>query len=470
MTKNKSPSTNEGLVVFSDQVLVAGATAPVPAALEIENGKWKRVETGEKAFNRYSGQSKHPPIFDLSGQGVIAPGLVDVHAHINEPGRTEWEGFETATAACASGGTTCVVDMPLNSIPATVTKDAFRLKREAANGKCAVDYGLWGGIIPGGLSEIEPLIEAGVIGFKVFLVPSGVDEFPHVTREHLLEAMPILAKNGIPLIVHAELESAVSINDTTQGASKKYRTYLESRPAEWEVRAIRMMIELAEKTGCATHIVHLSAADALDDIARAKAKGLKFTAETCPHYLSISSEEIPDGATHFKCAPPIREKSNQDRLWEGLRTGVIDFVTSDHSPCTPVLKASESGDFGKAWGGIASLQFTLPLVWSGARAHGVSLSKVFEWLSSRPAQFAGMGSRKGAIAVGKDADFLLFQPEKKFTLTREMIRYKHQISPYIGRELFGPVRMTFLRGKPAFEASSTQPLPRGEWLGRQERI
>ena len=375
------------------------------------------------------------------GELVLMPGLVDTHVHVNEPGRTEWEGFQTATRAAAAGGITQLVDMPLNSIPATTTLAALKEKQKSALGNCTIDYGLWGGVVPGNAGELKTMAEAGALGFKAFLIESGVDEFPMATEKDLREAMPILAKVGRPLLVHAELEGPC--HHTTHD-TRSYQHYLESRPQEWEVNAIRMMIRLSEETGCRVHIVHLSAADALEDIRKARARGVRITAETCPHYLYFKSEEIPAGATQFKCAPPIRDSSNRERLWKALEDGIIDFVVSDHSPCTPALKKLDAGKFDEAWGGISGLQFGLSVVWTAMRERGLKPEQLAQWMSERTSRFLGLPN---GIAVGREANFVLWNPEEAFTLAPEMIRHRHSLTPYDGRRLYGTVEKTFLRGE-----------------------
>ena len=392
-------------------------------------------------------QPSHPDLEDFGNQ-VLMAAIVDTHAHINEPGRTDWEGFQTATQAAAAGGIATVIDMPLNSIPATTSLAAFKTKLEAAQGQCSIDYGFWGGVIPGNSEELEPMVRAGVLGFKTFLTESGVDEFPCSSELDLVKAMPILSKLKVPLLVHAELESELPAG---KGASSDYQTYLDSRPKSWENAAIVMMIQLAYKTGCHTHIVHLSSAEALERIAAAKERGIPITVETCPHYLSLCAEEIPEGATQYKCAPPIREKANQDALWGGLTTGIIDFIVSDHSPCTPGLKLLELGSFMKAWGGIASLQFSLPVVWTEMHRRGLPIEMIPKLMCERTANFAGLGASKGKIQVGMDADLTVWDPEATFMLTREMVKHKHPLTPYEGRTLNGKVNTTFLRGQKIYD-------------------
>ncbi|MDY7232255.1 allantoinase AllB [Hyalangium rubrum] len=397
------------------------------------------------------------------GEQVVMPGVVDCHAHINEPGRTEWEGFETATRAAAAGGISTVVDMPLNSIPATTTLEALRTKAATAEGRCAIDYGFWGGVIPGNAGELEGMVDAGVTGFKCFLIHSGVDEFPHVTREDLDKAMPILARRGVPLIVHAELTEH---ERPPQGDTRTYQSYLASRPRRWEDDAIRMMVELCRKHRTRVHIVHLSSSDALPDIAAAKREGLPFTVETCPHYLTFDAEHIPDGATHLKCAPPIREAENREKLWDALARGTIDMVVSDHSPCTPGLKHLDRGDFAAAWGGIASLQFSLPAVWTGMRARGHGLEALVRWMCRNPSRLTGLEGLKGSLTPGVDADLVVFDPEASFTPEPSAVLHRHPLTPYAGLKLQGVVERTYVRGVPVYTRGEPAQRPTGRWVRR----
>lgn len=399
------------------------------------------------------------------GELALMPGLVDSHAHINEPGRTDWEGFETATRAAASGGITTIVDMPLNSIPVTTSPEALRQKVAATVGKIRIDCAFWGGLVPDNAERLGELVSAGVVGAKAFLVHSGIDEFPMAREEDLRRGMRALAAAGAPLIAHAEVDRHPPGADAA-GDARRYRTYLASRPPEWEVDAIALLIRLARETGCATHVVHLSAADALTQVAAAQAEGLRFTAETCPHYLTLAAEEIPDGRTEFKCAPPIREKANQERLWRGLEDGVISMVVTDHSPCTPELKRPQEGDFLGAWGGIASLELGLSNVWTHAAAHGHSLQDLSRWMSAAPAALAGL-SRKGAIAPGKDADLIAFDPEATREIRVEALHQRHPVTPYAGRTVKGRVAATWLRGEKIYDGAAFPGAPRGRpILGR----
>ncbi len=425
------------------------------ASIVVRDGKIEAVLPRQEAPSGLSVQDV--------GNLVVMPAVVDCHAHINEPGRTEWEGFETATRAAAAGGIATVVDMPLNSIPATTSLQALRIKAAAAEGRCAIDYGFWGGVIPGNAGELDAMVDAGVTGFKCFLIHSGVDEFPHSTREDLERAMPILARRGVPLIVHAELTPD---ERPPQGDTRTYQSYLASRPRRWEDDAIRMMIELCRKHRGRVHIVHLSSSDALVDIAAAKREGLPFSVETCPHYLTFDAEHIPDGATHLKCAPPIREAANREALWAGLARGDIDMVVSDHSPCTPALKHLDRGDFAAAWGGIASLQFSLPAVWTGMRQRGHGLEQLVRWMCRNTAQLIGLEGVKGTLAPGADADLLVFDPDAPFTPEASGVLHRHPLTPYTGRTLQGVVEKTFVRGVPVFTRGEPTPRPSGQWVRR----
>ena len=405
------------------------------------------------------------PLID-AGESVVMPGNVDAHVHVNEPGRTEWEGFETATRAAAAGGVTTIVDMPLNSIPPTTTLAGFEEKLAAAEGKCTVDVAFWGGVVPGNVAELEPLVERGVRGFKCFLIHSGVDEFPHVTESDLRIAMPEIARLDSVLLVHAEVAGPIDAAATSLLGSdpRAYETFLHSRPREAENEAIAMMIRTARETACRVHIVHLSSSDALPMLRAAKDEGLPITAETCPHYLTFASEEIADGATHFKCCPPVRERENRELLWEAVADGTIDMIVSDHSPCTPALKLQESGDFMDAWGGIAALQFGLPVMWTDLRERGFGLNDLSRLMSAVPARLAGLDQRKGRLAAGYDADIVIWDPEKEFEVVSEMIEHRHKLTPYSGMKLFGKVESAYLRGRLVFNGSFSS-LPGGEILG-----
>lgn len=420
------------------------------ATVWVRDGRITRIDNGPRSHGGAA------TVTDLTPRGIqnaiLLPGLVDTHVHINEPGRTDWEGFETATQAAAAGGITTVVDMPLNCIPVTTSSEALRQKKEAVTGKLTVDSAFHGGIVPNlctaaGAAEIVKMIGSGVKAFKAFLIDSGIPEFPAVSADQLDHVMPILADHGIPLLVHAEIDCGAPPAAEDRAS---YRGYLESRPQRWETEAVRQMIALARKHRCRIHIVHLSASDALPLIEDAKARGIPITAETCPHYLTLFSEEIPDGDARFKCAPPIREQANRERLWEGLRNGVIDFIVSDHSPCTPRLKNLEDRNLRDAWGGIASLQLTLPLIWTEARRLGFDWGDLTRWLCSGPASLVGLKGRKGAIAPGFDADLTLFDPDATTQVSPDQILHRHKLTPYDGRRLEGAVLATWLRGSQVF--------------------
>lgn len=429
--------------IRSERVLVDGVLRP--AAVLVEDGRVADV----LGFGELDAQRDVPV---ETRAEVLLPGLVDAHVHVNEPGRTDWEGFETASRAAAAGGVTTIVDMPLNCIPVTTSRAALEVKLEAVRDRLHVDLGLWGGVVPGNAHELGEMADRGVLGAKCFLCPSGIDEFPASSAEDLRRAMPILRDAGVPLLVHAELEDASA--PPCAGDVRSYATYLRSRPPSFEDAAIALMVQLCRQTLCPVHIVHLSSASALSIVARAKDEGLPFTVETCPHYLCLSAEEIPDGATHFKCAPPIREEDNRGRLWRGLEQGIIDLVTSDHSPCTPHLKKPVEGDFCGAWGGIASLQLGLSSVWAQASERGLSLECVVERMSERPARLAGLAPRKGRIARGCDADLVAFDPDVRWTVERDALHFRHKISPYVGRVVRGRVTKTWLRGRTVFEQSA----------------
>ena len=390
------------------------------------------------------------------GSLVISPAIVDSHVHVNEPGRTEWEGFDTATRAAAAGGITTIVDMPLNSIPATTSVEALETKRRAARGRCHVDVAFWGGVVPGNERDIEPLIAAGVRGFKCFLTPSGVEEFRHVGENTLRRVMPILARRGVPLLVHAELPQFLRAHE---GDVSRYRDYEATRPAEAEVKAIEMMASLARETGAGVHIVHVSSDEGVDTLAKAQASGIPISGETCPHYLTIADDEIPDGATEFKCAPPIRTTRDRDALWSGLQSGTLSLIATDHSPAPASLK--RQGDFVRAWGGIASLELSLPVVWTEASKRGVTPSRLSMWMSGGPATLAAFSDRTGRIAAGMAANLIVWDPDATCAVVPERLEQRHKLTPYAGRTLRGIVQTTFLRGRRVWDRGDLMPAASG---------
>jgi len=443
---------------MSDFDLVFRARRVITAAGEI--ARCVGVRDGRiVAIEPYDHHLDAERVVELGPDEVLLPGLVDTHVHVNEPGRTEWEGFATATRAAAAGGVTTIVDMPLNSVPPTVDVDALEVKRKAAESQVWVDTGFWGGAIPGNVAELRGLHDAGVFGFKCFLLHSGVDEFPHLEPHQLEEALHEVKSFGGLMIVHAEDSAAIERAPTCHGES--YGDFLRSRPRGAENVAIAQVIELARWTGCRVHILHLSSSDALPMIATARRDGVDVTVETCPHYLTFSAEEISDGATQFKCCPPIREAGNRELLWDGLASGVIDCVVSDHSPCTPELKRFDIGDFGVAWGGISSLQLGLPAMWTEARRRGHTLADCVRWLAEKPAAIAGL-QRKGHVAPGYDADFCVFAPDDAFVVDPQHLHHKNPVTPYTGRPLAGVVRSTWLRGERIGDAPHGRLISRGE--------
>jgi len=403
------------------------------------------------------------------GEAVLLPGLVDSHVHINEPGRTEWEGFRTATRAAAAGGYTLLVDMPLNCLPATTTLAALEAKRAAASGQCYVDWMAWGGVVSDNQEHIEGLAAAGVPGFKCFLIHPGIDGFTMVNERELRAALRHLARTGLPLLVHAELPGPVdAATRRLAGADwSKYTTYLQSRPDEAELSAIQLMISLCREYHFRLHIVHLATSQALDMLRAAKSEGLPVSVETCPHYLHFSSDKIPDGQTLFKCAPPVRSQENREKLWQGLQEGVIDLVATDHSPCPPEMKRIDERNFRSAWGGISSLSLALPVMWSEASGRGFTLIDIARWMAEGPARLAGSEPQKGRIAKNFDADFVVFEPEAEFTATEDRLFYRHRVSPYLGEKLCGVVKATYLRGECVFADGKFPGEPGGRELRRQ---
>lgn len=442
------------LVVRGRRVVTPAALGP--AAIHIARGKIAAVT----AFDDLCSGAEVVE----AGRLTIFPGLVDTHVHVNEPGRTEWEGFTTATRAAAAGGVTTLLDMPLNSIPATVTVESLARKREAAAARCAVDVGFLGGLVPGNLHQIEALHEAGVFGFKCFLVSSGVEEFAYVTEADLRAALPVLAALDTVLMVHAELARGADGRSGAGADARRHATWLAARPVEMEVEAVTLVCRLAEEFGARMHIVHLSSAPAVDVLADAARRRVPVTGETCPHYLTFIAEEVPDGATEFKCAPPIRGAEHRRRLWAAVAAGEIGMIVSDHSPAPPELKCRDSGDFLSAWGGIASLQLGLPIVWSGARDRDMPLEDVAERMGEIPARLVGLSGRKGAIVAGADADLVLWNPDQEFTVEPAMIRHRHPLTPYLGRRLAGVVEATYLRGQLVYSRDEPDSPPSGHLL------
>jgi allantoinase len=443
-------------VIRSRRVVIDGGIRP--AAIAIDNEQITAIldhsdfENGEQ--------------FDF-GDAVIMPGLVDSHVHINEPGRTEWEGFRSATMAAAAGGVTSMIEMPLNSIPAVTTADAFAAKTAAAKGKLTVDVGFWGGVVPGNVPHLREMYDSGVFGFKCFLVPSGVPEFEAVTESDLRQAMPELTSLNAILLVHSELPGPIekARPQVADADPRKYSTWLRSRPPAAEDEAIAMLIRLSKEFGTRVHVVHLSSASAVPMLRRAKTEGVKITVETCPHYLAFAAEDIRAGATEFKCAPPIRDRENQDRLWGAIRGGLLDLVASDHSPAPAKMKCTSTGDFMRAWGGIASLQLILPIIWTQARSRGVDVPQLATLLCGGPAKLAGL-ARKGAITPGCDADFVVWRPEESFRVDPQTLHHRHKLTPYAGQTLYGVVQSTFLRGEQIFNSGRFLAKDKGRVLLR----
>jgi len=399
-----------------------------------------------------------------AGDALLMPGVVDAHVHVNEPGHSDWEGFETAGRAAAAGGVTTLIDMPLNSLPVVTEPSAVAAKR-ARRRACRVDVGLWGGLVPANAGRLTPLIDAGVLGVKCFLVDSGLAAFPAVGASELRLAMPVLAARGLPLLAHAESPSVIA-QAPRPATSRRYRDWSASRPPAAEAEAIALLATLAATTGCRVHVVHVASVEALAVLRAARQRGVKITGETCPHYLNFTDAEIEDGATVFKCAPPIRGQRHRAALWQGLRTGDLDYVASDHSPCPPLLKRPESGDFMAAWGGIAGLQLLLPATWTGARQRGLGLARLADWLCRRPAEVAGLGSVKGRIAPGYDADLVLWQPERRWLVRPADLHHRHPRSPYIGRLFAGVVEQTWVRGRSVYAHGRFADEAHGRWLCR----
>ncbi|KAI7882798.1 allantoinase [Mucor mucedo] len=447
------PQNQRFLLVKAQQAILSPKHIQGPAQVLIDQNTGKVVEIAidNKQCTTIVDQNALE-VIELDNDQLLMPGLVDAHVHLNEPGRTEWEGFETGTKAAAAGGITTVVDMPLNAIPPTTTVGNFDIKLNAAKGQCHVDVGFWGGVVPDNANELPALIGKGVRGFKCFLIESGVDEFPCVNETEVRLAMDKLVNSDSVLLFHAEMDGCGKPQVEEENIDNRtYASFLNSRPQELETTAIDMIIRLTQEyheqgRSVNTHIVHLSAASAIPAIRAAKATGAPLTVETCFHYLNFTSEAIEDGATHYKCCPPIREASNREKLWEALLEGTIDYVVSDHSPCTAQLKKQDTGNFGQAWGGIASVQFGLPVLWSEGRKRGVSLQQIANWLSLAPAKRTKLDHKKGEIRVGNDGDLVIWRPESAFEINVADVHFKNKLSPYIGETLFGAVDRTIVRG------------------------
>ncbi|RYY41317.1 MAG: allantoinase AllB [Chitinophagaceae bacterium] len=439
-------------ILFSQRCFLEGTL--LPATVYLREGRIEKIVEGDALPEGAT---------DL-GSAVLMPGVIDAHVHINEPGRTDWEGFETATDAAAKGGITVLVDMPLNSAPVTTSVPALQQKLDASSGKLRVHVGFYGGLVPGNAPEMEALAAAGVLGIKAFLTHSGIDDFPNATEADLHAAMPVLAKMGLPLLVHCELDEPGTTEALQQNTSS-YNAYLSSRPKEWENKAVQLMIDKCRRHRCRVHIVHVSSAEALPLIAAAKKEGLPITAETAPHYILFNAEDVPDGQTMYKCAPPIRERANNELLKEALCAGTLDFLATDHSPAPPSIKELESGNLAKAWGGIAGLQFLLPAGWTALK-ETMTLEDFIPLVTAAPARFLGLDDRKGQLRVGFDADLVAWHPEAPVRISAAEVAHRHKISPYIDHPLFGRIAQTWVGGAPQLPLSGTQQ-KQGKWLFRK---
>jgi allantoinase len=443
-------------VIRGTRVATTGGLGP--AAIHIAGGRIAAVEPFDSLVEGA----------DLveTENAVVFPGLVDTHVHVNEPGRTTWEGFASATRAAAAGGTTTVIDMPLNSIPPTISLAGLESKQRAARDHTMVDVGFLGGLVPGAAAGIAPLHAAGVFGFKAFLCASGVDEFPPVSLADLRAAAPLLVGHDALLMVHAEWPPELERAGPPTGDPRHHQSWLATRPVSAETEAVRVLIQLARESGIRIHVVHVSAPETVELIVAARAQGLRITGETCPHYLTFAAEEIPDGATEYKCAPPIREAHRREGLWRAMEQGRLQAVVSDHSPSPPELKRREEGDFSRAWGGIASLQLRLPAVWTAARARGLRVERLVSWLCTGPAELVGLGASKGSIAPGADADLVIWRPEEEFIVEPKILRHRHPLTPYLGRRLAGVIEATYLRGEPIYARGKPDQAPTGRLLQR----
>lgn len=470
MNRVRAPGAPLDLLVRARRAVVPGAERP--AVVGVHEGRivWVEEWDPRDPASGAGADGLAEEVVELADDEVLLPGLVDTHVHVNEPGRTEWEGFASATRAAAAGGVTTIVDMPLNSIPSTVTPEALRTKQDVARGQVHVDVGFWGGAVPAHLGDLQALHEAGVLGFKCFLADSGVEEFPHLHPAQFARAMEETARLGALMIVHAEDAADLDAHAPAVGPGPtpaapvtplSYDAFLASRPTSAETRAVERVIEQVRRTGGRAHVLHLSAADAVPLLRAAREEGLDLTAETCPHYLTLAAEDIPSGATQFKCCPPIRGRANQDRLWEALAAGDLDMVVSDHSPSTADLKHLDTGDFATAWGGISSLQLGLPVVWTQARRRGIPLTDVVRWMATAPADRVGL-TTKGRIEAGADADLVAFAPEAAWEVDPRRLKHKNPLCAYSGHHLTGEVRRTWLRGMPVTDDAP----PRGRLLQR----
>lgn len=428
------------------------------ATLVIHQGKIESILNGSLSEMQFE-------IEDV-GNSVIIPGLIDSHVHINEPGRVDWEGFDTATKSAAAGGITTLIEMPLNASPVTTTTKAFEKKLAATQDKLHVNCGFWGGIVPDNLDDLDELIESGVFGIKAFLTHSGIEEFPNVSEADLRKGLPILKKHKVPLLVHAELVSKVSGQELLDKFPKNYQAYLASRPKKWEDEAIKMMIDLCADYDTPVHIVHLSSSNSIEKLLKAKSQGIPISVETCPHYLVFDAEDIPDGQTQFKCAPPIRERANNEKLWDALKEGLFSFIVSDHSPAIPEIKELASGNLKKAWGGIAGLQFSFSAFWTKAKERGISIEEVSNLMSYNVAKFLDLENRKGKIAIGFDADLAIWNPEGTFKVTKDIIEFKHKITAYEGLQLNGVVEKTFVGGHKVYDKGLFCELSKGKIVKR----
>ncbi len=439
----------------AERALVAGVLQP--AEVGVCDGVIVDVRTGAGVGARSVDAQRV-----IGPESLLLPGNVDSHVHVNEPGRTLWEGFASATEAAARGGITTIVDMPLNSIPATIDSASLDAKRASAAHQAHVDVGFWGGAVPQNLGRLEALWDEGVFGFKCFLVDSGVPEFAPLDRSEFGVAMAEVAGFGGLMIVHAEDPDVIA--GVGAWSSRSYREFVASRPEEAEINAIATVVEQCREYGTRTHILHLSSARSLDLIAAARAEGLPLTVETCPHYLVFDADSVPDGAAEFKCCPPIRDAGNQTALWDALREGIIDCVVSDHSPSTPEEKNRGDGDLALAWGGVSGLQVTFPTMVDEAARRGLDIVAVSEWMSAGPARVAGLCG-KGAIAVGFDADLICYQPGRSIAIDGSRLAHRNKLTPYSGRTISGSVWRTVVAGSTVFDGEEVGA-PSGRLLSR----